>query len=127
VAVGDAVNGKSGANYFSNVSILQEMNLIEDPALEVAVYVEGIGTDDGEDDCTLGSGFGAGPTGIAAKVSRASPKSRQESPQHWAMKSSWARCAWTRSASAGARRRRGTSWPAPRPRTSRATQLYAPS
>jgi hypothetical protein len=67
----DAVNGKSGANYFSNVSILQEMNLIEDPALEVAVYVEGIGTDDGEDDCTLGSGFGAGPTGIAAKVSRA--------------------------------------------------------
>jgi hypothetical protein len=71
VAVGDAVNGKSGANYFSIVSILQEMNLIEDPALEVAVYVEGIGTDDGEDDCTLGSGFGAGPTGIAAKVSRA--------------------------------------------------------
>jgi hypothetical protein len=65
-----AIDGKSGANYFSNVSILQEMNLIEDATLEVSVYIEGIGTDDGEEDDSIGFGFGAGATGVPVKVSK---------------------------------------------------------
>jgi hypothetical protein len=66
----EGINGKSGANYYSNVSILEAMNLIEDPETEVSVYIEGIGTDDGEEDSSLGFAFGAGPTGVPAKVSK---------------------------------------------------------
>ena len=50
--------------YYSNVAVMEYMNKIKDNATEVSYYVEGIGTQDGLDDDNLGSGFGAGPTGI---------------------------------------------------------------
>ncbi|RZK35076.1 MAG: hypothetical protein EOO57_09835, partial [Hymenobacter sp.] len=73
----------SYANFYSNVPILEYMNLRNKPANhEVSLYVEGIGTvdfseelkaegiadkDNGNDE-TKGYAFGAGPTGVPAKV-----------------------------------------------------------
>ncbi|MGI4872192.1 MAG: phospholipase effector Tle1 domain-containing protein [Janthinobacterium lividum] len=57
-------------SYYSNVAVMQYMNLISDNLKEVSVYVEGIGTTDGGDDDTMGMAFGAGATGVPAKVAR---------------------------------------------------------
>jgi len=54
---------------YSNVALLHFMHQKKAAGEKIAsVYIEGIGTtDDGEDDLQ-GSGFGAGPTGIVARV-----------------------------------------------------------
>ncbi|HEX8658892.1 MAG TPA: hypothetical protein VF690_15210, partial [Hymenobacter sp.] len=64
------IDGKSGANFYSNVSILGEMTLIEDDSIGISHYVEGIGTTDGGSDDMHGSAFGAGYSGIVAKVNK---------------------------------------------------------
>ena len=64
------IDGKSGANFYSNVSILGEMTIIEDKAKGVSQYIEGIGTTDGGGDDMHGSAFGAGFSGIIAKVNK---------------------------------------------------------
>lgn len=66
----DKMEGQSHANYYSNISILQEVKLITDETKEVRIYIEGIGTTDNGEDDSLGAGFGAGATGIPAKVSK---------------------------------------------------------
>ena len=57
--------------YYSNVATLYFMHRKKVPGERIAsVYMEGIGTsNDGPDD-TSGGGFGAGPTGIVARVNR---------------------------------------------------------
>jgi len=57
-------------NAYSNVAVMQYMHQRENELLEVSIYVEGIGTTDGGDDDSLGMGFGAGVTGVPAKVTR---------------------------------------------------------
>jgi chromosome segregation ATPase len=74
----DAIGGKSGANYYSNVSILQEMKLIEDETVEMSIYIEGIGTDDGEEDSSLGFGFGAGRPACRPRLARVFCNSKQK-------------------------------------------------
>jgi hypothetical protein len=70
------VNGRqvkaagSYENAYSNVAVMQYMHQRKNELLEVSVYVEGIGTTDGGDDDSLGMGFGAGVTGVPAKVTR---------------------------------------------------------
>ena len=58
---------------YSNVSILERMNIKRRLAEhDISLYIEGIGTQNDEDDQTLlGSGLGIGPTGIKVKVSQA--------------------------------------------------------
>jgi hypothetical protein len=70
------INGKevkmtgSFVSFYSNVAVMEYMNLIEDAQTEVSVYVEGIGTANNEDDDEDGLAWGSGPTGIPAKVTR---------------------------------------------------------
>lgn len=58
-------------NFYSNVALLYFMQKKNVPGEHiVSIYMEGIGTsNDGPDD-TSGGGFGAGPTGIVARVNR---------------------------------------------------------
>ena len=56
--------------FYSNVAIMEYMTKINDPTTEVSYYTEGIGTENGLDDDTLGSGFGMGTTGVPAKVTK---------------------------------------------------------
>lgn len=62
---------ESYEQYYSNVALLHFMHRKKMPGEKiVSVYMEGIGTsNDGPDD-TPGGGFGAGPTGIVARVNR---------------------------------------------------------
>jgi hypothetical protein len=54
---------------YSNVSILERMNLRRDPPQkDISLYIEGIGTQDNLGDDTKGSGFGKGKTGVKSKV-----------------------------------------------------------
>jgi len=85
--------GSSYGNYYSNVAILEYMNLKKEPTKhEVSVYIEGIGTTDfseekkkagvadaenGVDD-TPGKSFGTGDTGIPAKVTKGINKLKKE-------------------------------------------------
>ena len=85
--------GSSYGNYYSNVAILEYMNLKKDKFKhEVSVYIEGIGTTDfseekkkagvpdaenGTDD-TPGKSFGTGDTGIPAKVTKGINKLKKE-------------------------------------------------
>ncbi len=56
---------------FSNIAIMEYMNIIKDEEKEVSVYVEGSGTLHGSsDDFVTGGGLGIGPMGIEAKVTR---------------------------------------------------------
>ncbi|UYZ64935.1 DUF2235 domain-containing protein [Hymenobacter weizhouensis] len=70
------VNGRqlertgSFMSFYSNVAIMQYMHKIEDKTLEVSIYVEGIGTIDNDNDDNDGLRWGAGPTGVPAKVTR---------------------------------------------------------
>lgn len=75
--------GDSFTNFYSNVSIMEEMNKRRVPAkFEVSVYVEGAGTDYGSSvkngvttshyhaEDQQGYAFGSGPTGIRDKVTK---------------------------------------------------------
>ncbi|MBB6498443.1 T6SS phospholipase effector Tle1-like catalytic domain-containing protein [Pedobacter cryoconitis] len=65
----DAGKGKgSYGNDYSNVARL--FYSYKEKGYTVSTYIEGIGTEDGESDSTIGSGFGAGDTGIPAKVQK---------------------------------------------------------
>ena len=62
---------ESYKSYYSNVALLYFMNTkIVAANREVSVYVEGIGTEDDGLDDDLGNGFGAGMSGLPAKVNR---------------------------------------------------------
>ena len=58
-------------SFYSNVAVLYFMHVLKVAGEHIAsVYMEGIGTsNDGPDD-TSGGGFGAGPTGVVARVNR---------------------------------------------------------
>ena len=54
---------------YSNVSILERMNVKRDPPQkEISLYIEGIGTQDNLGDDTKGNAFGMGKTGVKSKV-----------------------------------------------------------
>jgi hypothetical protein len=54
---------------YSNVSIMERMNLRRDPPQkEISLYVEGIGTQDNLGDDMKGNAFGVGKTGVKSKV-----------------------------------------------------------
>ena len=68
---GGSLTNSSYAAGYSNVSILERLNIQRETAnREISVYVEGIGTDDNKKDDKGGSGFGVGKTGIKSKVKR---------------------------------------------------------
>ncbi|WP_339699435.1 DUF2235 domain-containing protein [uncultured Marixanthomonas sp.] len=60
-------------NYYSNIARMEPYyeNLNTDKLITFKLYIEGIGTEDFEEDSTLGGGFGTGSTGIRAKVEKA--------------------------------------------------------
>ena len=64
--------GQPVASYeagYSNVSIMERMNLRRDPPQkEISLYVEGIGTQDNLGDDMKGNAFGVGKTGVKSKV-----------------------------------------------------------
>ncbi|HEX8658103.1 MAG TPA: DUF2235 domain-containing protein [Hymenobacter sp.] len=67
----EAKADNSFANGYSNVSILEALNLKRKTTKkEISLYIEGIGTLDDDDDTTRGAAFGSGDTGIVAKVNR---------------------------------------------------------
>lgn len=72
VVAGRTVTFKDSSyeSFFSNVAIMEHLNLLDKPNEQVSYYTEGIGTQNGLDDDNLGSGFGAGPTGIPTKVAK---------------------------------------------------------
>ncbi|MGS2738390.1 T6SS phospholipase effector Tle1-like catalytic domain-containing protein [Sinomicrobium sp. M5D2P17] len=63
-------------NYYSNVARLEPFYEIknEEKQKQLAIYIEGIGTEDFEKDTTFGGGFGTGGAGVRAKVVKACEK-----------------------------------------------------
>ncbi|SFW57107.1 Uncharacterized alpha/beta hydrolase domain [Sinomicrobium oceani] len=63
-------------NYHSNVARLEPFYEIinEEKQKQLAIYIEGIGTEDYEKDTTFGGGFGTGSAGIRPKVHKACEK-----------------------------------------------------
>ncbi|SHJ02837.1 Uncharacterized alpha/beta hydrolase domain [Mesonia phycicola] len=60
-------------NYYSNIARMEPYyeNLNTEKLITFKLYIEGIGTENFEDDSTIGGGFGTGSTGILAKVEKA--------------------------------------------------------
>ena len=64
-----ASKGNSYAGGFSNVFILERLNIKRElDKKKASIYVEGIGTINNGDDSTLGNAIGTGSTGIPARV-----------------------------------------------------------
>jgi hypothetical protein len=57
-------------NGYSNVAILEMMNISNKKDRIVSKYIEGEGTEDDQEGSTAGYGFGGGKTGIPAKVNK---------------------------------------------------------
>lgn len=57
-------------NGYSNVAVLEMMNVINRKDRIVSKYIEGEGTEDDQKGDTMGYGFGSGSTGIPAKVNK---------------------------------------------------------
>ena len=64
-------------NYYSNVAIMRMINIVKPENREIKIYVEGEGTDKHQEDDTMGYAFGAGDTGIPAKVNKAFQKIKE--------------------------------------------------
>ena len=55
---------------YSNVALLQWSDAAKKKQKEISIYIEGIGTEDGEGDSWRGMGFDYGPTNIKAKAGK---------------------------------------------------------
>lgn len=58
-------------NFYSNVAIMHQLNLVDNSKKEIKVYIEGEGTENLVNDDTMGYAFGSGVTGIRSKVTKA--------------------------------------------------------
>lgn len=58
-------------NFYSNVAIMHQLNLVDDTKREIKVYIEGEGTENLVNDDSAGYAFGGGVTGIPSKVTKA--------------------------------------------------------
>ncbi len=57
-------------NYYSNVALMYQLNIVEKEKREFKIYIEGEGTTDNESDDLSGYAFGSGDTGIPEKVNK---------------------------------------------------------
>lgn len=62
--------GSSYENGYSNVAVLEMMNVLNRKDKIVSKYIEGEGTEDDQKGNTMGYAFGSGSTGIPAKVNK---------------------------------------------------------
>lgn len=65
-------------NFYSNVGIMHQLNLVNNNKREIKVYIEGEGTEDLISDSFRGYAFGSGQTGIPAKVTKSFRKIKED-------------------------------------------------
>lgn len=65
-------------NYYSNVAIMHELNLVNKDDREIKVYIEGEGTENLVNDDSMGYAFGGGTTGIRSKVTKSFKKIKED-------------------------------------------------
>lgn len=68
-------------NFYSNVAIMHQLNLVDRSKREINIYIEGEGTEDFQSDFNKGYAFGSGQTGITAKVTKSFKKIKEEIEQ----------------------------------------------